>query len=78
MVQDTDALDPFLQTYLRRVPEKVAASFNDEQLAALKVMFGARAVGQHGIEFRRTFRLFGRAFYLCVLGGSCRRQRRAR
>ncbi len=65
--------DPFLEHYFKRIDPSVAGSFNDEQRAAIKAMFGARGIARHSFEVRRTLPIFWRRYYLVVLMGRERR-----
>ncbi len=61
--------DDFIQKFLSRIPEVTAASFSEEQLTAVKMAFGGRAWGAHGLDIRRSLPFFGRRFYLVWLMG---------
>ncbi len=63
-------LDPFLQEFFGRIPDRLARSFSPEQLAAIRVAFGTRTWGAHSIDIRRTLTIFGKPFYLVMLAGA--------
>lgn len=65
--------DAVLDHYLKRVDPEVAASFTDEQRAAIKTMLGARGIAKHWVEVRRSLPLGRRRFYLVFLLGAERR-----
>ena len=65
---------PFIRSFLRRVPAEVAASFTTDQLAAVQRMFGMRYAMEHLLDLRRTVRLPWGRFYLVVLAGRDDRQ----
>lgn len=65
--------DTTLEHYLQRVPPAVAASFTDEQRAALRTMLGGRGITKHLIEVRRAFPLGRKRFYFVFLFGKDRR-----
>ncbi|MFC3609271.1 3-phosphoshikimate 1-carboxyvinyltransferase [Stutzerimonas tarimensis] len=65
--------DPFVIGLKERLPEDLQNSFTPEQLAALKVAFGARSWGRHKVDLRGTLR-FGRwRYYFVFLAGRNRR-----
>lgn len=67
--------DPFLKTFLSRVPADMRKSFTDAQLDAVKLAFGSRGWGRHAIDLRRSLPTpFGR-HYIVVLAGRERRPR---
>lgn len=61
--------DPFIEHYFKRIDPKMAASFSEEQCAAIKQMFGARGVAKHAVELRRSIPIGRRRFYLVLLMG---------
>ena len=67
--------DPFLAMFFSRIPADTAASFDEAQLAAVKMAFGARSFGSHAIDIRRSLPFFGRRVYLVLLAGLERRTR---
>ena len=66
--------DPFIEHYFKRIDPRLAASFSDEQCAAIKEMFGARGVAKHAVEIRRSLPIGRQRYYLVLLLG---RERRA-
>lgn len=65
--------DVVLDRYLKRIDPAVAASFTDEQRAAMKIMLGARNITKHLVEVRRSIPLGRRRFYMVFLLGAERR-----
>lgn len=65
---------PFIRSFLRRVPAEVAATFTSDQLAAVQRLFGMRYTMEHLLDLRRTVRLPWGRFYLVVLAGRDDRQ----
>ena len=61
--------DPLIATFIRRVGPKLAATFTPEQLAAVRLAFSARAIGRHAVDWRRTFRVLRRGYYVVFLLG---------
>jgi hypothetical protein len=61
--------DPLIATFLHRVGPKLAATFTAEQLAAVRLAFSARAIGRHAVDWRRTFRVLRRGYYVVFLFG---------
>ena len=51
--------DPFVRGLKQRLPEHLRDSFNEEQLAALRGVFGARSWVRHRVDLRGTVRLPG-------------------
>lgn len=66
--------DPALKHLLSRMPEEIAESFNEEQLANLKVALGARSWGKHAIDFRSTITFFSHRYYYVFVAGRNRRE----
>jgi hypothetical protein len=56
-----------------RLGPAVAASFTAEQIAAVKMLFGARNRGLHAVDCRRSIRIGRTAFYVVFLAGRERR-----
>ncbi len=73
-----DAEDPLIATFLQRVGPKLATTFTNEQLAAVRRAFSARAIGRHAIDWRRTLRVLGRTYYVVFLFGRDARAGRGR
>ncbi|NHN39597.1 3-phosphoshikimate 1-carboxyvinyltransferase [Pseudomaricurvus alcaniphilus] len=65
-----------INNFLSRVPQEVAESFNEEQLAHIKAVFGAKTWGNHSVDLRGTLRipLVPKRFYYVILLGKNRRQ----
>ena len=61
--------DPFFAHFFDRVSSDVGESFNDAQLDAIKLVFGARSRGSHPIDIRASIPLFTRRFYIVFLVG---------
>lgn len=62
-------LDPAVKRMLARMPEDVANSFTEPQLAHLRVALGARQWGKHKLDLRGTLG-FGRwRYYFVVVAG---------
>lgn len=69
-VNDKDA---FIIGLKERLPEDLRDSFSAEQLAALKVAFGARQWGSHPVDLRGTLRVWRWRYYFVFLAGRNRR-----
>lgn len=65
--------DPFVIGLKERLPDDLKDSFTPEQLAALKVAFGARHWGRHKVDLRGTLRLGRWRYYFVFLAGRNRR-----
>ena len=66
--------DPFLQELFERMPREVAGSFTQAQIAALKMIYGARSRGAHLVDLRLSLPWWpGRRSYIVFLLGSERR-----
>lgn len=66
-------VDTFLDHYFKRIDPEVAASFSKAQCEAMKVMFGARVLRRHSLDFRPTLSLGRDRFYMVLLAGRDRR-----
>jgi hypothetical protein len=55
--------------FLGRLNPQVAASFSDEQLAAVELHFGMRHVVDHAVDWRTRFGLPFARFYFVLLAG---------
>ncbi len=64
--------DQLIQRFLMNVPPEVASSFTDTQLAAIKHVLGS-GWSRHPVEIRRSISIFGRRYFIVVLGGVERR-----
>lgn len=71
--QEAAQRDPFIAHYFKRIDPSLAASFNADQCAAIKEMFGARGVAKHALEVRRSVPIGRRRYYLVLLMGRERR-----
>jgi len=71
----TDEADPFLQHMFARMSPGARDMFSAYQIDEIKRAFSARAFGAHAVEFRRSVRLFGKAYYIVLLAGRERRSR---
>ncbi|MGF1610104.1 MAG: hypothetical protein ACFCUQ_11955 [Kiloniellales bacterium] len=65
--------DPFLDTYLKWIDPRVAASFTEEQRRAIRTMFDGRAARRHPVDIRHSVGFGRHRFYLVILGGRERR-----
>lgn len=65
--------DPVITRLLERMPDKVADSFSEEQLAYLRNAIGAREWGRHKVDLRGTIKFFKWRYYYVVLAGRNRR-----
>ncbi|MFQ6007183.1 MAG: hypothetical protein ACE5OQ_16965, partial [Woeseia sp.] len=65
----------FERMFLARIPRAVAQSFSDEQLLAIKTVFGAERWDQHPVDLRGTLWLPFRRCYYVFLAGPERRLR---
>jgi len=66
-------LDAFTTQFFRRISPRVAATFTETQLTALKSLFGHTPWRRHAIDQRRSLALGGRRYYLVVVAGRERR-----
>lgn len=63
--------DPALKSLLERMPEKVASTFTDEQLAHLHSALGARSWKKHSVDIRSTFPIpfvKSRIYFVLLMG----------
>lgn len=65
--------DPFIEGLKDRLPDDLKESFTHEQLAALKIAFGARKWGQHPVDLRGTLRFWRWRYYFVFLAGRNKR-----
>ena len=63
----------FERMFLSRVSARVAGTFSDEQLMAIKTVFGAEHWDGHTVDLRFTILLPFRRWYFVILGGPERR-----
>lgn len=61
--------DPFVRSFLARIPLKSSATFNDTQLAEIKRVFNGRTQRQHYVDIRVSLPLFKERFYIVFLLG---------
>ncbi len=61
--------EPFLERFLLGIPEDVANSFTDAQLAAVKRSFGGRNNRAHMVDMHITMPLLFQSYYLVFLTG---------
>ncbi len=61
--------------FLSRISARVAESFTDEQLLAIRSVFGAERWDGHAFDFRFTLPIPFRHWYVVLLGGPERRVR---
>lgn len=66
--------DAFIEGLKDRLPADLRETFSAEQLAALKVAFGARQWGRHPVDVRGTLKLWRWRYYFVVLAGRNRRE----
>jgi hypothetical protein len=66
---ETKKKDWFENGLLQRLPGDMQDSFTDEQIAALKVAFGARKWGKHPIDLRGTINIWSWRYYFVFLMG---------
>ena len=62
--------DPFVRGLKQRLPEHLRDSFNEEQLAALRGVFGARSWVRHRVDLRGTVRLWRNHYYFAIVAGA--------
>jgi hypothetical protein len=75
--QKTGRSDAFTARFLSRLPSDLALSFSPEQLAAVRLAFGARYRVQHAFDLRHTLHLpWGRYYLVLLLGRAARRPAR--
>ena len=65
--------DPVITRLLERMPDKVADSYSEEQLAYLRNAIGAREWGRHKVDLRGTIKFIKWRYYYVVLAGRNRR-----
>ena len=72
--EHTNADTSFEKGLMDRLPSDIKASFSTEQVAALKIAFGARQWGKHPLGLPGTFNVRRSRFYFAVLLGRNKRQ----
>ncbi len=65
----------FERMFLARIPRAVSQSYSDEQLTAIKTVFGAERWDHHRLDFRSTLWLPFRRWYFVFLARPKRRHR---
>ncbi|HAU90883.1 MAG TPA: 3-phosphoshikimate 1-carboxyvinyltransferase [Alteromonas sp.] len=63
-----------IKNLLQRLPDDVAATFTDDQLAALHVALSGRTWGKHPLDIRGTLNLWRKRYYFVVLAGKDMRE----
>ena len=74
-MNQVEETDPFLRLMYSRMSPGAKDLFSAIQIDEIKRAFSARAFGSHAVEFRRSIRLFGQAYYVVFLAGRERRSR---
>ena len=65
-----------IDNFFARIPDDVAASFDEKQIACIKAAFDLKTRGNHQIDVRGTFRIpfvRTRYYYVILLGRNRRR-----
>lgn len=70
--------DPFLERFFARIPQDVAASFDDDQLLAIKKAFAESSSRTHSLDIRLSVPLLFKRFYFVVIAGPERRTKARR
>lgn len=70
--------DRFERTFFSRIPREVAESFSDEQLTAIKTVFGGESWDDHPIDVRGTMPLPFRRWYFVFIAGPDKRSPKRR
>lgn len=68
--------DPFVQSFLARIPPETAATFTNTQLVELKRVFQARAQRQHYVDIRLSVPLKKRFYLVFLMGRETRHTKR--
>ncbi|WP_028024760.1 hypothetical protein [Enterovibrio calviensis] len=66
--------DPFIRSFLEKVPDDVGATFTESQLLQVKLMYGTRGKASHAVDIRTVMGGFGWNYYLVLLFGRNRRE----
>ncbi|MDC7715697.1 hypothetical protein PQU95_00495 [Vogesella sp. DC21W] len=66
--------DPSIQHLLGRMPQDVADTFTEAQLASLRLALGARSWGRHAVDIRGTVVFWRWRYYYVFLLGRNRRE----
>ena len=75
-ISDDDFNARFERNFFSRVPLKVAQSFTDEQMSAIKQAFGAERWDGHRVDLRGVVPLPFRRWYFAFVAGPDRRAKR--
>ena len=65
--------DPFVEKLLEKLPESERDSFNDDQLASLKHVFGNMEWERHPVDLRWTLKGLRKSYYFVFIAGGNRR-----
>ena len=65
--------DPFIHSFLNKIPKDVAASFTEHQLLQIKLQFGTRTKAKHVIDVRSVIGIGAWRYYWVLLLGRNRR-----
>jgi hypothetical protein len=66
--------DPSIQHLLGRMPQDIADTFTEAQLASLRLALGARSWGRHAVDVRGTVVFWRWRYYYVFLLGRNRRE----
>ncbi|MGF1765858.1 hypothetical protein L4D06_00500 [Enterovibrio makurazakiensis] len=66
--------DPFIRSFLEKIPADVASTFTESQLLQVKLMYGTRGKASHVVDIRTVLGGFGWNYYLVLLFGRNRRE----
>lgn len=66
--------DPSIQHLLGRMPQDIAGTFTEAQLASLRLALGARSWGRHAVDVRGTVVFWRWRYYYVFLLGRNRRE----
>jgi len=66
--------DPVIDKILSKMPENIANTFTDDQLTAMKTVFGARKWAKHPVDIRGVISIWSFRYYYVVLAGKEKRQ----
>ncbi|MCQ2046344.1 Uncharacterised protein [Stutzerimonas stutzeri] len=65
--------DPFIRGLKQRLPEHLRESFSEEQLDALRGVFGARSWVKHRVDLRGTVKVWRDRYYFAIVAGRNKR-----
>jgi hypothetical protein len=65
--------DPFVENFFKQIAPQIAQSFTIDQLAAVKMVYGAQAWGRHAVDVRFSFPFFWERFYVVFVAGRDKR-----